>query len=101
MVPRGKIDLAEGLLFNQVIGLSDGSPCDRTNCTMKDVSLLGKKYDIDISGNSSNDKKLPVNPRVKTGGVNGNLQFTFSDPVLEEAQNFTDMKIVLESITYN
>lgn len=98
--PNSNIDAYSMVEFLQTLdNEKDACPSGKT-CTLSNVMILGNSMTIDISGDTTNDGVLPVNPRVKTG-VNGYIQFMVplvTQDIDEETQN---VKMLLESIEYN
>lgn len=99
-MPNSAIDLGVGLFFDHSVDSTKGE-CDRTYCTIDNVKILGKTSTIDISGETTNDKVIPANPRLPKSGVDGYLQFTVQDPVIKTEKDVQNLKILLESISYN
>lgn len=82
----------------QVVAIPD-SECSKI-CSIDRVGILDKVITLDTSG-GSNDKKIPVNPRLSETGVDGHLQLRISNDYVQNPTNVETLRKVLETLKYN
>jgi hypothetical protein len=98
----GKLDAANPNInifeIAQVVTITD-TEC-KSVCKLENVKVLGKTITLDTS-NGSNDKLIPVNPRLRNSGVDGYIQLRISNEYVQDKDNQETLRKILESMEYN
>jgi hypothetical protein len=98
------VAMRKGNVVFQFIQIADSSgedKCIELYCELKDVKVLDKVITLDLTSATTNDQKIPVNPRKSSTGINGFIQVEFNPEEITNEQDLSLLKKIFESMKYN